>query len=290
MVNQVTVLSEAYKPGDLEEAKVGEIGQLFLPVGPYRIPIRSAPAGAIVLISGPILGHVQKTSTITELGETGAARLARSRASDGNAEDVAARLADLHSRIQPPEDNFYKAVNGAVPQVSAVTDSGKGRDGMTESSDEAFVEVTLRSLTSFRPLLFPSTAVYRLALEPLEPAELPRILLALRALAKVYPAAEIRAEESGEHVVSGSGELYLDCLLHDVREVMAKGAEVRVSDPFARLRESVGGLSTVQCIATSANGRCRFGLVASPLGDEVCGVNHLESFVVARLIRRWFVL
>ncbi len=34
---------------------------------------------------------------------------------------------------------------------------------------------------------------------------------------KSYPLLSKHVEESGEHVVLGTGELYLDCALHDLR-------------------------------------------------------------------------
>lgn len=36
----------------------------------------------------------------------------------------------------------------------------------------------------------------------------------------------VQVEESGEHVVLGTGELYMDCVMHDLR-VMYADAEVR---------------------------------------------------------------
>ena len=45
------------------------------------------------------------------------------------------------------------------------------------------------------------------------------VLEALRKLNKAYPLLSTRVEESGEHVVIGTGELYLDCVMHDLRHV-----------------------------------------------------------------------
>lgn len=36
---------------------------------------------------------------------------------------------------------------------------------------------------------------------------------------KSYPLLTTRVEESGEHVLLGTGELYLDCVMHDMRKV-----------------------------------------------------------------------
>ena len=43
----------------------------------------------------------------------------------------------------------------------------------------------------------------------------------LRAINKSYPLASMRVEESGEHTILGTGELYLDSLMKDLREMYA---------------------------------------------------------------------
>jgi U5 small nuclear ribonucleoprotein component len=38
----------------------------------------------------------------------------------------------------------------------------------------------------------------------------------LRKVNKSYPLLSTKVEESGEHVILGTGELYLDCVMHDM--------------------------------------------------------------------------
>jgi 116 kDa U5 small nuclear ribonucleoprotein component len=68
----------------------------------------------------------------------------------------------------------------------------------------------------FRPLHFNSRAVINVSVEPLTPSELPKLTAGLRKIQQSYPLARARVEESGEHVISGTGELALDCMLHDL--------------------------------------------------------------------------
>lgn len=56
-------------------------------------------------------------------------------------------------------------------------------------------------------------SVVKVAVEPLNPRELPRMVDALRSINKSYPLAVTKVEESGEHVILGTGELYLDSLM-----------------------------------------------------------------------------
>ena len=43
-----------------------------------------------------------------------------------------------------------------------------------------------------------------------------------------------KVEESGEHVLIGTGELYMDSVLHDLRNIYSE-IEIKVSDPCVTL-------------------------------------------------------
>jgi U5 small nuclear ribonucleoprotein component len=116
----------------------------------------------------------------------------------------------------------------------------------------------------FRPLAFDTMSVMKLATEPLHPSELPRMLEGLRKLNKAYPLLSTKVEESGEHVIIGTGELYLDCVMHDLRHVYAE-IEVKVSDPVVTFCETVLETSSLKCFAESPNGRSKLAMIAEPL-------------------------
>ena len=94
----------------------------------------------------------------------------------------------------------------------------------------------------------------KVAVEPYNPSELPKLLEGLRKINKYYPAVETKVEQSGEHTLHGTGELYLDSILHDLRLVFAD-MEVKVSDPFVELRETALDTSAMKCKAKSKNGK-----------------------------------
>ena len=73
----------------------------------------------------------------------------------------------------------------------------------------------------FRPLQFTAAAVVKIAMEPLNPSELPKMVEGLRKINKSYPLAVTKVEESGDHTILGTGELYLDSLMKDLRELYA---------------------------------------------------------------------
>lgn len=47
-------------------------------------------------------------------------------------------------------------------------------------------------------------------------------------VSKSYPLCSTRVEESGEHTIFGTGEMYLDCLMKDLRELYAGGESGQV--------------------------------------------------------------
>lgn len=73
----------------------------------------------------------------------------------------------------------------------------------------------------FKPLAFTTASVVKIATEPLNPSELPKMVEGLRKINKSYSLATTKVEESGEHTILGTGELYLDSLMKDLREMYA---------------------------------------------------------------------
>ena len=55
---------------------------------------------------------------------------------------------------------------------------------------------------------------------------------------KSYPLLNTKVEESGEHVVLGTGELYLDCVMHDLRKLYSE-IDIKVADPVVSFCETV---------------------------------------------------
>jgi 116 kDa U5 small nuclear ribonucleoprotein component len=66
-------------------------------------------------------------------------------------------------------------------------------------------DLRTEDLSIFKPLRFDSFSAVKLAIEPLNPSELPKMVEALRRVSKSYPLASTRVEESGEHIIFGTG-------------------------------------------------------------------------------------
>ncbi|RMY71412.1 hypothetical protein D0863_05166 [Hortaea werneckii] len=120
----------------------------------------------------------------------------------------------------------------------------------------------------FKPVTHFFESVFKIAVEPINPSELPKMLAGLRQLNKSYPLLVTKVEESGEHVVLGTGELYMDCVLHDLRKLYAQ-MDVKVSDPVTRFCETCVDQSAIKCYALTPNKKNKITMVAEPLDDGI---------------------
>ncbi|KAK2784750.1 hypothetical protein FQN53_008306 [Emmonsiellopsis sp. PD_33] len=120
----------------------------------------------------------------------------------------------------------------------------------------------------FKPIKHMTESVFKVAVEPINPSELPKMLEGLRKVNKSYPLISTKVEESGEHIVLGTGELYMDCVLHDLRRLYAE-MELKVSDPVTRFCETVVETSAIMCYAMTPNKKNKITMIAEPLDDGI---------------------
>ncbi|KAI2616086.1 P-loop containing nucleoside triphosphate hydrolase protein [Hypoxylon sp. NC1633] len=120
----------------------------------------------------------------------------------------------------------------------------------------------------FKPVTHFTESVLKVAVEPINPSELPKMLDGLRKINKSYPLITTKVEESGEHIILGTGELYMDCVLHDLRRLYAD-MEIKVSDPVTRFCETVDEMSATKCYAITPNKKNKITMVAEPLDDGI---------------------
>ncbi|KAL8144441.1 hypothetical protein V2J09_017473 [Rumex salicifolius] len=116
----------------------------------------------------------------------------------------------------------------------------------------------------FRPLQFNTLSVVKTATEPLNPSELPKMVEGLRKISKSYPLAITKVEESGEHTILGTGELYLDSIMKDLRELYSE-VEVKVADPVVSFCETVVESSSMKCFAETPNKKNKITMIAESL-------------------------
>uniref|UniRef100_A0A7S4JKP7 Tr-type G domain-containing protein n=1 Tax=Odontella aurita TaxID=265563 RepID=A0A7S4JKP7_9STRA len=174
---------------------------------------------------------------------------------------------------------LLEGVDANIVKTATITSLGSSMDDMgARNNDDDSARI-------FAPLKFPNVgheSTLKLAVEPLHPSDLPKMVEGLRRVSKSYPLARTRVEESGEHVLFGTGELYLDCAMSDLRTVYSD-VEVKVADPVVGFRETVAETSGIKCFAETANKRNRLTVIAEPLDEGLaekleCGKVKLDKW------------
>jgi len=170
----------------------------------------------------------------------------------------------------------YKVEVNRVPAGSWV---------MIEGIDQPIVKTSTitdlqgeEELYIFRPLKFSTQSVIKIAVEPVNPSELPKMLDGLRKVNKSYPLLSTRVEESGEHVILGTGELYLDCVMHDLRKLYSE-IEIKVADPVVSFCETVVETSSLKCFAETPNKKNKMTMIAEPMEKGLA--EDIENEVVS---------
>merc|ERR1712042_209974 len=124
----------------------------------------------------------------------------------------------------------------------------------------------IESAHNMKTMKFSVSPVVRVAVEPKNPQDLPKLVEGLKRLAKSDPMVLCMTEESGEHIIAGAGELHLEICLKDLEEDHA-GIPLKKSDPVVSYRESVTGEPNQICLSKSPNKHNRLYMIAKPMPD-----------------------
>jgi len=125
---------------------------------------------------------------------------------------------------------------------------------------------TFEAAHNMKVMKFSVSPVVRVAVEPKDPQQLPKLVEGLKRLAKSDPMVLCFTEESGEHIIAGAGELHLEICLKDLEEDHA-GIPLTKSPPVVSYRETVSAESSVQCLSKSPNKHNRLYMIAKPMPD-----------------------
>jgi elongation factor 2 len=126
---------------------------------------------------------------------------------------------------------------------------------------------TLMEMTPFESLKHYSEPVMTVAVEAKNMKDLPKLVEVLRQVAKEDPTLVITInEETGEHLISGMGELHLEIITGRIKR--DKGVEIITSEPIVVYRETA--TQKVESVeGKSPNRHNRFYFDIEPLPDEV---------------------
>ena len=116
--------------------------------------------------------------------------------------------------------------------ISAVTGLRDAVVGSTVSS--------IKGMVPFESIKHSSEPVVTVAIEAKNMKDLPKLVEVLRQVSKEDPTLRISInEETGEHLISGMGELHLEIIAHKIER--DKNVEITTSEPIVIYRETVRG-------------------------------------------------
>jgi len=145
---------------------------------------------------------------------------------------------------------------GNVLAISGI--SGSASETITEELETSFEEIT----HIFEPVVTE-------AIEAKIPQDLPKLILVLKQVAKEDPSIKVQInEETGQHLLSGMGELHLEIIGNRIRT--EKNVEISTSEPIVVYRETVTKPSRT-FEGRSPNKHNVFFMQVEPLDEAVYG-------------------
>ncbi len=111
--------------------------------------------------------------------------------------------------------------------------------GLSEAiSGETICDVKGDAIKPFESIKYTSEPVVTVAVEARDVDDLPKLIKVLREMAKEDPTLNVEInEETGEHLLSGMGELHLQVVARRIRE--DKGVDIETSEPIVVYREAI---------------------------------------------------
>ena len=166
------------------------------------------------------------------------------------------RLQQVGIFMGPTRVEVDELVGGNIAAVTGL------RDAIVGST-----VTTLQDMTPFESLKHYSEPVMTVAVEAKNMKDLPKLVEVLRQVAKEDPTLVVTInEETGEHLISGMGELHLEIITGRIKR--DKGVEIVTSPPIVVYRETVTQKAG-PVEGKSPNRHNRFYLEIEPLADEI---------------------
>ena len=132
---------------------------------------------------------------------------------------------------------------------------------------------------NIRAMKFSVSPVVRIALQPKNPQDLPKLIEGMRKLSQMDQLVQVHCDEqTGQNILAGSGALHLEICISDLVNELAC-VQVIQSNPLVSYCETVTA-SGEQCMAKSANKHNRVYCSAEPLSEELAA--DIERGLVSR--------
>ena len=226
---------------------------------------KTTPEGKAMLTcdpKGPVAMMVTDISFDPHAGEVATGRLFSGSLKRGDGLYVMGsakkenRLQQVGIFMGPKRVEVEEIVAGNIAAVTGL------KDAMVGSTVTSLLE-----MTPFESLKHYSEPVMTVAVEAKNMKDLPKLVEVLRQVAKEDPTLVITInEETGEHLISGMGELHLEIITGRIKR--DKGVEIVTSEPIVVYRETV--VQKVESVeGKSPNRHNRFYFDLQPLPDEI---------------------
>lgn len=168
--------------------------------------------------------------------------------------------------------------------------------GIKGLEDQVLKTATLSSTpfcSSFCDLTIMATPIFRVAVEPKNISDLPKLKKGLKLLNQADACVQVIVQENGEHVLVTLGEIHLERCIYDLENDYAK-CSLSVSSPIVPLRETIVPQATVDMVneaivlttdeknadksvtVQTANQQCRVKMLALPLPTPVTDLLELN--------------
>ncbi len=126
--------------------------------------------------------------------------------------------------------------------------------------------VSQEPIEPFEEMRHTSEPVVTVAIEAKNMTDLAKLIVVLRQIGKEDPTIKVEIdEETGEHLISGMGELHLEIIAYRIKQ---KGVDIESSTPIVVYREAVDG-TCAKVEGKSPNKHNKFYFIVEPLEQEI---------------------
>ncbi|MFQ5814923.1 MAG: elongation factor EF-2 [Candidatus Hydrothermarchaeaceae archaeon] len=249
----------------------------------YRVPQiwegdTESPAGKAMLdcdMNGKLAMMITDLSVDPQAGEVATGRIFSGTLPKGR--EVA--LVNAKTKVRAQMVGVYMG-----PERMSTDHVGAGNIAMVVGLRNVRAGETVTELDSpiepFEEIKHYSEPVVTVAIEAKRPRDLPKLIETLNIIAREDPTTAVQInEETGEHLLSGMGELHLEIITYRIKE---RGVDIDVSPPIVVYREAVDKTSP-EIEGKSPNKHNKFYFVVEPLEKPIFEALTQGELKVARL-------
>eukprot|EP01061_Rhynchopus_euleeides_P026981 TRINITY_DN43937_c0_g1_i1.p1 TRINITY_DN43937_c0_g1~~TRINITY_DN43937_c0_g1_i1.p1 ORF type:complete len:997 (+),score=418.70 TRINITY_DN43937_c0_g1_i1:185-2992(+) len=156
---------------------------------------------------------------------------------------------------------FLLMGKGLAPVESITAGAIFGIGGLGASVLKSATLASSPDACGFSQMVFQSSAVIRMSIEPFNACDLDKLKRGLALLNKADPQVEVVLTEQGELVICTAGEVHAERCVRDLTDRYAQ-VGMRVSEPIVGFKETIVAEQKKATTSTTANKQCSFSIKA----------------------------